>query len=1258
MDRFQMLPQSCIVEDIDSPSRPISPDIDGFLSKRDQLLQAESGGGGGCEQRLLIVRQNTLDYIQENLFPGRDRLRDLVIIQDDHLLPIEQVLRRIAYTSLTSLYIVDSPLELPATDDCLAAFADLSLQSLVLSHTQLRHLPPCVFQMDSLEVLKVDRNCLDEIPAELGNLWRLRTFCCDRQRPRLRALPQSIRRLGQLQVLSFSGNRVEDISWISALSQLRVVRCDGNRLTRLPSDIVNLRDLTVLDVSHNRIEIIQPCLVELISRLYRFSYYNLTLQPRSVRHDRFHLISHLELEHLLAQATTRANAHDVTVAVVGETNAGKATLVGALSSERGVCRQDNRKQNQAFEVHQFEMSTGEEFGAGGGGGGGVGVGGNCCVNAIVMSNDALDNFTRSIRVDLYLLVVDLTSLEMHRGSQHLFLRHLSRLQMWLKALYEISPETPVLIVGTHAELVKTVSLMDIWNTLEGLLDQARPHHARRYAGGSHCPCCLLCAPKEHAVRHAFIKSRSTSGGFVDISAWQSPDQRILDNHVTGLMNGGCELSDKFRFPHVVGFYEVDSRKAFPKDAKKCNISIEHLKAAIVRLTRCLNKVEIPANWLTFICHLATLRDKVPTLQCIPTDDAIAIARSFEISSNHVLHMLRYFHRRGKVVFFEGDALLSKVVVLNTPWFVEALNRIVATFSTSIVHISDILACVCDRELERQLQKASRQRGPDGPSGASTAVAGQWFLEAMQRLEVCVPLLDQRENRFVLFPSLLESGSPSQEIWPDIPDWDEKQVTCDVLLRTLKPGFFVDLILKINRDGRKYLQVLPEPVPIYLSHHIVFFTCIDSGGCEDCCRLRKKIRDSQRCDEHTSSSASSAAADLQDDIIHKVHIVLHPRLFSLGIQVRGVSPCCTLKAVLGFLELFLDDIPEEDGGGSDVTCSSDDNGVSSSSSRWKSSGSPSCNSDGKGSLGSVPSLDEDDDREMYLLCPKCVLLRQMHPERISYPCPSSRRRAICSKWHNLGSWTRVVTGDYRFTSLDSTSAISLSTLPEHEHPRLVIVLPPSTTVSTVDWYLFSRMRFLEGFEIHFLCEYTGYWHLTEDAGFRLNHSLASRGGGGGGVGVTKRNSAPSPLTALFQLALPLIQCIQGVNENSQSSRLIAPVVADLIPIYEYLRKVDPALQVDPCTWLTKHKDRLVTMLTKVLSNASEGLTDIYSRASTAIGADLVFQAASPASRHALARLLRLDCSSGKFGALRPVYVGRDIRWVCEAHYEELRTMPTK
>ena len=513
-------------------------------------------------------------------------------------------------------------------------------------------------------------------------------------------------------------------------------------------------------------------------------------------------------------------------------------------------------------------------------------------------------------------------------------------------------------------------------------------------------------------------------------------------------------------------------------------------------------------------------------------------------------------------------------------------------------------------------------------------SAHWLLAALQRLDICVPFVDTPDEKLFLLPNLLEVGQPSQDVWSDLPEWEEKQITCDFGIRALKPTLFSELILRINKQGRRLLEIVPDPAPVFLSHHVVFYCGVDVGGCEDCYAVRRRLRVQNKHYDDDS---------LEDDILHKVHIQLHPHMDTLRIAVRGVSPCCTMKAVLNFLELYLDDIPEED-----YDTSSDRTSVSSHALSATSSATTGSVSSDRGSLTSVSqshcTSEEEDERQFFLLCPKCVLLRHANPERISYQMISPKRKAICSKWHNLGSWTRAVTGDYRYTN-DFMMSSTLGNLPDYEHPRLVLVLPPSISVSSKDWYMFQRMKFLEGFEVHFLCEYTGYWHMTDDAGFRLNQSHT----------FTKKVGNMIP--TILNLALPMVQIVNGVLEHGQNGRLITPVVADLIKMYDYLRNVDTVTN-DPYTWLTKNKDRVVTMLTKVLANASDGFPDLYFKVGNAINADMVFQAASRANRYDLAKFLRIEASSGKFGPLRPLYVGREIRWLCDAHYEELRSMPSK
>lgn len=78
------------------------------------------------------------------------------------------------------------------------------------------------------------------------------------------------------------------------------------------------------------------------------------------------------------------------------------------------------------------------------------------------------------------------------------------------------------------------------------------------------------------------------------------------------------------------------------------------------------------------------------------------------------------------------------------------------------------------------------------------------------------------------------------------------------------------------------------------------------------------------------------------------------------------------------------------------------------------------------------------------------------------------------------------------------------------------------------------------------------------------------------------------------------------------------------------------------------------------NASEGVVDVHSRTSKSMSAEAVFQtsttppagAAPAVGRTTLARYLHFDASSGRFGGLRAAFVGREVRWVCPTHYDEL------
>ena len=66
-------------------------------------------------------------------------------------------------------------------------------------------------------------------------------------------------------------------------------------------------------------------------------------------------------------------------------------------------------------------------------------------------------------------------------------------------------------------------------------------------------------------------------------------------------------------------------------------------------------------------------------------------------------MLQYFHRRGRLVYFADDAVLSRLVVVNPTWFVQTLSRAVDGFERSLVDSAHLLQSLADKDLDRQLQ---------------------------------------------------------------------------------------------------------------------------------------------------------------------------------------------------------------------------------------------------------------------------------------------------------------------------------------------------------------------------------------------------------------------------------------------------------------------------------------------------------------------------------------------------------------------------
>ena len=169
----QMLPDVCIIDDVYRPPVPL-PQTCSQTTTTQTVCGTSSGAADSDEtipkrrsftnEYLLACRQsNTVRRLADlDLLPPRHvtsvapvPVSDVVVLRDDRLQSLAHLLRRLELDVVCRLYVAGCRLRLDA--ECQLLLARVSLRSLVLSHTQLRRLPECIFDMPALEVLPVAR---------------------------------------------------------------------------------------------------------------------------------------------------------------------------------------------------------------------------------------------------------------------------------------------------------------------------------------------------------------------------------------------------------------------------------------------------------------------------------------------------------------------------------------------------------------------------------------------------------------------------------------------------------------------------------------------------------------------------------------------------------------------------------------------------------------------------------------------------------------------------------------------------------------------------------------------------------------------------------------------------------------------------------------------------------------------------------------------------------------------------------------------
>lgn len=875
------------------------------------------------------------------------------------------------------------------------------------------------------------------------------------------------------------------------------------------------------------------------------------------------------------------------------------------------------------------------------------------ITLIVLDVDKVDSYVKELWFDAVILTLDLSMFETQNELQHaLSSRHLAGLELWLEALQELYPRTPVMLVGTKAEQVKSSSTFSLTlKSLEELLDKGRVSHMQKFANYL-CSTCFLCTSKGILSRCLNIKSTSKfniscidfslSSTYGSVTAPCLMKQSIesstpINNpninfhHINYAQLTDNNINTLKNFPHVIGYYEIDSKKCFPKESKKQNPSLEHLRKAILRhfaSDNCLyslrkNGSNIPEKWLAFIKHLnSTCTIHKSAASMLVYDEIVSICRSFDIVFWQIPLLLRYCEKRGRLIVLQSPKLSLKYILINIPWLKKLEFKIIENLQNDFINKINLKRLIF--EIFKSDQSLFNSNLLE-PASLNHLIRHRLCLN-----KTCI----ESSNHYYLFLQLLKVGECHCSVWTAVPDKYEKQLTYELFIKSNPSEFFIDIIeIIIGDKGKEFLNVLCEPVPVIYQRQIVFFMEIYMDSCENC---REIFNENKKlvCISHSKDCTNQEA--YASNKYHKIKLSLNHKGDKLRVCVRGSRPCCIMKKLIEFLYLHIEEW------------------IDSTKTPKKEKIKKAINKADRKCDIEYPSVEVEKTFH-YVLCPKCVIFQKSNPKPIFFRGVSIKRKPVCDYWHHLGSWTRAVTGSYKTIPIEiiCNEISDQSVVPDYEVPRLIMILPPSRERCKDEWISKSYARFMEGFEIQFLCESPNEWHPVDGCCFRLTPSMC------------ENKSKKQNLTSLISLAFLLVQIIQAGNEFNNNLKLLLPLANIFMQLPEYsgifeheqyngLSQYPLNPSYDSYMWMITNKSRLVSLLTKILMTLGDGLPDLFYKNDQSLNSENIFQVPTFASRKEIAEFLNLELISGRFANLRPIYLGRELRWVCSKHYYDLHS----
>ena len=649
-------------------------------------------------------------------------------------------------------------------------FCPFTPRQLIISQSQITSL----WQFLSLKGLCIHRSSFTSDIYELLNLemLTLNNIIGDK---RILILDK-LRNLKKLRYLNLAENDFEILpEWISELPLVTLI-ITKNQLKELPSRLPVT--LIALDVSVNLIKRL-PLNLSLLERLKYFSWERNPIQfpPQKILSTGIKSTMNYLKEFL----TDTIPNDTIKLLFVGRKRSGKTTLMHALNALNGkvsnpktIAKTDGVdikvKKMKDVKFKMFDLAGDDNY---------------LETHTIFLSDDAL-----------YLAIFNVQLYGIYSKKHDV----VTRIEMWLSAIYARARNARVIIVATHVDtpIASNEFLEEIWNKLHTIFMKSKGKHLADF-GTNSVEGCLIC--------HSGDLKRQKDGKVVVNSDINSKSFEETFGHFSGIHN----------FPHVVGYFEVSSVKQIPRKwYSSQNESIVQLREHIVSVSHDMLSInpKIPKKW---DCAWEILESLCTENQIISYSFLLEKIKGTEISEKRFDLFLKHYTSKGDLIYFDKLNRNENFIVLSPQWLSDQLCHII-----TYKNIPEITEGIISHVHLSKILKGKNFKQ---------------ILHLFRDTSTFIPFDENNE----LIPFLLPIATPTHHAWPLA--HTDNQVNFVFQFDFLPPEFFSHIMAAIHRNYSKF--PIGKMKPVYYYNNIVF----DTNHFEKKCNLHENLLNTDETSLH-------------------------------------------------------------------------------------------------------------------------------------------------------------------------------------------------------------------------------------------------------------------------------------------------------------------------------------------------------------------------------------------------------------------------